>query len=163
MFFTKKKIYWLALLVVFSHSTFVFSISAANATLQLNFEDTRSRTVATLLAYKFLNSEKFYECAIDWLKRRSPVQCNDYVSEVSSIAKGVKNLKITSPKDEKFNQAISMYISASDAAWPYCLDWHNGHRPDVCFRLILNAIRVKWLDNYQKETTGNIISGKPVR
>lgn len=163
MCFTEMKIYRLVFIGFFAHSYFVYSLSSASATVVLELEDTRSRTVAVLLAYRFLNSDKFYKCATEWLEKRNPAKCNEYVGEVSSIAKGVKNLRISSPKDEKFNQAVSMYISASDTAWPFCLDWHNGHRPDVCFKLILTAIKAKWRDSYQKETSGSIISGKPIR
>lgn len=163
MCFTEMKIYRLVIIVFFAYAFFVYSLSSASATAVLELEDTRSRTVAVLLTYIFLNSDLFYKCITEWLEKRSPAKCNQYVGEVTSIAKDVKNLKITSPEDENFNQAISMFISASDAARPYCSDWHNGHRPGVCFKLILTAIKAKWWDSYQKVTSGSIISGKPFK
>ncbi|MBG6164969.1 hypothetical protein IWQ54_004654 [Labrenzia sp. EL_195] len=138
----------------------VFVATAANATIALPLEDARPTSVAVQVTYEFLNTDAFYECALKWLNRNDPVSCENYFNEVSSIASGVKNLQLKSIEEDAFVEVVSMYVAARDAALPHCPNWQMGDRPDICFELIISAVKEKWRNDFQKVPPGSLPTGK---
>lgn len=137
----------------------IFATTAANATIVLPLEDGRPKSVAVQVTYKFLNTDAFYECALKWLNRNDPASCENYFDEVSSIASGVKNLQLKSTEEDAFIEVVSMYVAAREAAMPHCPNWQNGDRPDLCFELIISAVKEKWRSDFQKVAPGTLPAG----
>jgi len=112
--------------------------------------DMRTRIVATKLTYEFLLSQDFFDCSTEWLASQLPVNCEAFRLKVIETADSFKQLKFESPADAKFIEVIELYRAARKEALPHCARWDSGHRPDICFRLIVNTIDEVWKSKQSK-------------